>query len=326
MTFPCKDLSFFDNKFRVYGLSENDQYFRTLHDNMEPEFVRFCQGFIRPHYSCLDVGANIGLKSLIMAAQARDGRVVAIEPGPKVGELLELNVRSNGAANIVIEKAAVGNRADGATARFHEDSAYGHFNETGVEVPVTTLAALSRKHGLARVDFIKMDVEGSEFCVLKDSIEFINANETLVYLEFSVWTQIVNAETHPKEFAKWLLESFSHVFLVNKFADHGKILSRIAADDWFGILQHNCFTAAFVDDIVATNAPWRLDTAEAERHVALVQRDAAIAGRDAAIAERDAAIAERDAALAQIAALQNSTSWKLTSGVRGIGKFLRSRP
>ena len=318
MTFPHKDLKFSEHKFRVHGLSEGDPYFQTLHDNMETEFVRFCEGFIRPDYTCLDVGANIGLKTLIMAARARDGKVVAIEAAPKVGEVLELNVRSN-AANVTVEKTAIGDRASRGTVLFHEDSAYGYISETGVEIPVTTLAALSKKHDLKRVDFIKIDVEGSEFAILKDSLDFINANETLVYVEFSVWTQITNAQVHPKEFAKWLLKNFSHVYLVNKLAAQDKILSRIHADNWLGLLQHNCFTAAFVDDLVVTNSPWRLEATGIERMAALAQRDAAFA-------ERDAAVAERDAALAQVLALQNSSSWRLTSGLRKIGALLRSKP
>jgi hypothetical protein len=37
-------------------------------------------------------------------------------------------------------------------------------------------------------------------------------------------------------------------------------------------------------------------------------------------------VAERDAALAQVLALQNSSSWRLTSGLRKIGALLRSKP
>ena len=57
---------------------------------MEPEFTHFCRSFVRPDYVCLDVGASIGVKSLIIAAHAVRGKVVAIEPGPTIGKLLEL--------------------------------------------------------------------------------------------------------------------------------------------------------------------------------------------------------------------------------------------
>lgn len=324
MSFPFKDLTFSGRKFRVYGLSAEDRYFQTLHDNMEPEFTRFCHSFVRPDYTCLDVGANIGLKSLIIAAQAHAGQVVAIEPGPAIGKVLDLNIRSNAATNVAIEKVAIGDRT-GGTVHFHEDSAFGFVSDTGVDVPMTTLAALAKVRGLPRVDFIKIDVEGLEFPILKESIDFINSNETLVYLEFNAWAQMVNTDVRPKEFAKWMLGNFEHVYLVRKFGEYGNLLSRIGRDDWFGILQHNCFSSTFVDDFVVTNAPWRFDTEEAQRDAAVAERSQALAERDAALAMRDTAMAERDAALAQLEAIRSSTSWKVTSGLRAVGRALRPR-
>lgn len=336
MGFPVKELNFADRRFWIHGLSADDRYFQSLHDNMEPEFTRFCRSFVRANYICLDVGANIGMKSLIIASQASDGQVIAIEPGPEVGKLLDLNVERNHGTNIAIEKVAVGEHDD-RTVHFHEDSAFGYVGGTGLEVPMTTLAAIATKHSLPRVDFIKMDVEGLEFPILKNSLDFINRNEALVYFEFNAWAQMVHSDVRPREFATWVLDNFSHVYLVNKFGDYGNLLSRIARGDWFRILQHNCFGAHFVDDIVVTNAPWRLDTPEAqcnlanwERNQALAERDAAIMARDAAIAERNAATAERDVAinerarrLAELQAVYDSTSWKVTSGLRAVARLLR---
>jgi len=324
MSFPFKDLSFSGMKFRVHGLSAEDRYFLMLHDNMESEFTRFCHSFIRPDYTCFDVGANIGLKSLIIGAQAHAGQVVAIEPGPTVGKVLDLNIRSNGATNVAIEKVAIGDRT-GGTVCFHEDSAFGFVADTGVDVPMTTLAALAKARGLPRVDFVKIDVEGLEFQILKESIDFINSNETLVYFEFNAWAQMVNADVRPKEFARWILGNFEHVYLVKKFGEYGNLLSRIRRDDWYGILQQNCFSSTFVDDIVVTNAAWRFDTEEAQRDAAVAERNQALAERDAALAMRESAIAERDAQLAQLEAIRNSTSWKVTSGLRAIGRVLRPR-
>ena len=179
MSFPFKDLSFSGNKFRIHGLSADDPYFQSLHDGMEPEFTHFCRSFVRPDYVCLDVGASIGVKSLIIAAHAVRGKVVAIEPGPTIGKLLKLNLRANGAANVAIETVAVGDQT-GTTVRFVENSAFGFVGDPAeagdrvLEVPMTTLTALAEKLDLPRVDFVKIDVEGLEFPVLKSSLELIN--------------------------------------------------------------------------------------------------------------------------------------------------------
>jgi FkbM family methyltransferase len=331
VTLPYKTLSFSGRQFRIHGLAEDDIYFESLQDGMEPEFARFCETYIRPDYSCLDVGANIGLKSLLLAARASEGRVLAVEAGPKVGDVLQLNVSANRAANILVERAAVGDH-DGVV-RFSEDSAFGHISDAGAEVPVMTIESLSRKHHFQSIDFIKIDVEGFEFPILKNALDLINRNNTLLYFEFSLWAQIVNGHTNPKEFSKWILDNFSHVYLVNRDF-HRNLLDRISRDDWLGILQHNCFTTTFVDDLVATNAPWRLEqvgqhppaaagsTAPEDRQFGDFSRRTSAAPKSPftalreTVAQRDAAVAERDLALEQLAAIRNSTSWRLTAPLR----------
>jgi FkbM family methyltransferase len=337
MNFPFKDLTFSGDRFRIHGLSADDPYFQMLHDNMEPEFTLFCRRYIRPDYVCLDVGANIGVKSLILAAHAPHGKVVAIEPGPSIGKLLELNVRTNQAANIAIERVAVGSQT-GTTVRFVENSAFGFVGERGdagdcvADVPMTTLSVFVEKLGLPRIDFIKIDVEGLEFPILESSLELINRNDALVYFEFNAWAQMVHTDVRPREFAQWLLRSFSHVYLVSHFGEFADLLSPVGKDDWLGILQHNCFTADFVDDIVVTNAPWRLDAAEAARSTDVLQHNDALPRRKELVAEREllraelaALRTERDSARAQLDVLRNSTSWRVTSGLRAIGRVLKSR-
>jgi len=327
MSFPSKDLTYLGRRFRVYGLSAEDRYFQALRDDLDAEFVRFCRAFVRPDYVCLDVGANIGLKSLIMAAQAHSGKVVAIEPGPSIGNVLELNVQANQVSNVLIERVAIGDKS--GPVRFAEESAFGFVSDTGVEVPMTTLPALAKKLDLPRVDFIKIDVEGLEFPILRNSLDFINSNEALVYFEFNAWTQMVNADLQPKEFAKWVLDNFSHVYIAKKSGGYGDLLWRLAKGDWREILYHNCFHSGFVNDMVVTNAPWRLvadpDAASAERDEQVGQRNELIAEREAAKAELAALRADRDELLAQLNALHNSTSWKITSALRAIGRGLKAR-
>ncbi|MEJ0077438.1 MAG: FkbM family methyltransferase [Alphaproteobacteria bacterium] len=328
MSFPFKDLTYLGRSFRVHGLSADDRYFQTLHNDLEPEFVRFCRSFVRPDHVCFDLGANIGLKSLIMATQASSGKVIAVEPGPSIGSVLDLNMRTNHAANVVVEKVAIGDRT--GTVRFVEESAFGYVGDGDVDVPMITLPALAKKLDLPRADFIKIDVEGLEFPILKDSLDFINSNASLVYFEFNAWAQMVNADVRPKEFAKWLLSSFSHVYVVKKAGDYADLLWRLDKGQWREILDHNCFHSGFVNDIVVTNAPWRMeparDAALSESNERLAQWNEAVIERDVARAELATARAERDAMQAQLAALQNSTSWKVTSGLRAIGRALKPRP
>jgi FkbM family methyltransferase len=59
----------------------------------------------------VDVGANVGVYTLLAAARARSGGVVAFEPDPLARDELERNVRLNGLRNVVVRGEAVGEAA-----------------------------------------------------------------------------------------------------------------------------------------------------------------------------------------------------------------------
>jgi hypothetical protein len=54
-------------KYNVVGLSEDDAYFRVLEDDFEPEFGKIIERVVHSDYVCMDIGANIGIKSLQLA-------------------------------------------------------------------------------------------------------------------------------------------------------------------------------------------------------------------------------------------------------------------
>lgn len=85
---------------------------------------------VRPGSVCLDVGANIGYMSSLMAFQAGSaGRVLAFEPHPMVGDMLAKNLdqfsRQSAAAPVTLHPVAVSDVAgdarlldtDGSTGR-----------------------------------------------------------------------------------------------------------------------------------------------------------------------------------------------------------------
>ena len=57
-------------------------------------------------------------------------------------------------------------------------------------MPMTTLEEIVSRHQLTRVDFIKLDVEGSEFSIMRSSLDLINRFESLVLVELNALTQL----------------------------------------------------------------------------------------------------------------------------------------
>lgn len=131
---------------------------------------------LHPAFVFIDAGANTGLYSLFVAAEAGAGaRVVAIEPQPGVKERLAFNITANawghriahaevalaegpGEAELIVRAANVGasGLARGAT----------HAGEASVTVPTQSLLAVMDAHGVTQADALKIDIEGAEDRVL----------------------------------------------------------------------------------------------------------------------------------------------------------------
>jgi len=279
----------------VSGLRDADPYFASVCDGFEGDFALFCERYVGDDYVCLDIGANIGITSMILSDYSPSGRVIAVEPNADVSRALQQNIAANGLNNVTALRTAIGDSK--GTARFNANSAFGHISESGVEVPLTTLGDLVTELALPRVDFVKIDVEGYEPVILRDAIEVLNAQGALVYLEFNSWCLIALSKTNPSEFLDWIFDKFEFVFVVR----HGEdvLLERLPRSGVRGFLYNNLLNCHCLNDLVVTNDGRRLEhsLAFADKRFLAVQsaRDALAAERDALTAERSALIAERDA-------------------------------
>jgi FkbM family methyltransferase len=149
---------------------------------------------LRPGWHCLDVGANHGYYTLVMAdLVGRRGRVVPVEPTPRLAELLRETLDVNGFPGVtVVQKAA--SRTDGEDLRLvvpRRRSMNARLSEVAgptdavFNVETVTVDALTREW--PRVDLIKIDVEGAEQDVWQGMQRTIAQNPHLiVILEFNV--------------------------------------------------------------------------------------------------------------------------------------------
>jgi FkbM family methyltransferase len=125
----------------------------------------------RDHGVMLDIGAHQG--SSIGHFVDAGWRVVACEPDPGNRKVLERRFGRKGA--VTIDSRAVSDQPASGVAFFTSQESAGistlhPFHETHREtatVDVTTVAALCDEHALTRVDFLKIDVEGLDWNVLK---------------------------------------------------------------------------------------------------------------------------------------------------------------
>ena len=144
---------------------------------------------VRPGWHCLDVGANHGYYTLVMAdAVGPEGRVVPVEPTPRLAELLRETLDINGFPDVTVAQQAATDTAGetlqlvvparrSLNARLSLEAGP---SDAVVKVESTTIDALT--DDWPRVDLIKIDVEGAEESVWRGMQRTIADNPEIVLL------------------------------------------------------------------------------------------------------------------------------------------------
>ena len=139
---------------------------------IESHIAQLLSEFLRKGDWFLDIGANLGWFTIIGSRLVGDaGRVLAVEPDPFNLRLLRTNVRLNACRNVDIFAVAVGDGNRKASLHRSPDNQADHQlaiesdRPDRVQVRVTSIDYLFRDR-LPRVDFIKIDTQGSEAAIL----------------------------------------------------------------------------------------------------------------------------------------------------------------
>lgn len=144
----------------------------------------------------IDIGANFGIYSVVIASTFRNSEIHSFEPVPHTSTLLRSNVKRNCVdAQITINNAAVG--SESGHLMITTDRYAGNYLLTGncydgtsQDVPVIRLDDYVAEKGLSRVDFIKCDVEGAELLVMKGARKTLELMHPIIMLEIAEeWTR-----------------------------------------------------------------------------------------------------------------------------------------
>jgi FkbM family methyltransferase len=176
---------------RVRGTSLDRLVFLGLHrlGLMGKEEARLLQKLVEPGMVTVDIGANIGLYTLLLAQLAgTQGRVFAFEPEPKLFAMLCENCAANDAANVTPLQIAAGEKNGRATfqrAIFNSgDNRLGPARADAQPIEVE-VARLDDVLPVRAVQFIKIDVQGHELGALSGMPELLSASpDVRVLFEF----------------------------------------------------------------------------------------------------------------------------------------------
>jgi FkbM family methyltransferase len=156
----------------------------------ETELVTFLRSMLEPGMVFVDVGANIGYFSVMAAALVGEtGRVHSFEADPGCFLRLAGNARDypwftpyhTAVADSVGEIAFYRSSGEGESGWGNVFGAPAAHDK--VAVPACTLDRWSQQQAVHRIDFLKMDVEGSEYRVLQGGCALLRATRPVMWIE-----------------------------------------------------------------------------------------------------------------------------------------------
>jgi FkbM family methyltransferase len=137
----------------------------------------------------IDVGANLGIVSLMLGKRFPQRSIHSFEPAPSTFQAFRTNIAFNGCNNVRAVQCAIADsageilfktdpigRATNCIALFAGDEA--------LKVRCTTLDAYAEQHSIEEIAFLKVDVEGFEATVFQGAYRILNEQRAaIIYYE-----------------------------------------------------------------------------------------------------------------------------------------------
>ena len=163
----------------------------------EPDSWRAVADHLHTGDTFVDIGAHIGYYSLKAApVVGPGGRVIAVEPNPETVRRLRDNIRASVAASVVsvqpvacsdveatLDLFAASRNNTGETSLSHTNASQAGLSVASYRVRSRPLDDIVKESGVARVDAVKIDVEGAEYLVLKGAHETLKRYHPVIIVE-----------------------------------------------------------------------------------------------------------------------------------------------
>jgi FkbM family methyltransferase len=220
---------------KVYAKEHDYKYYCILEDfnpGREEDIVKL----FRPKEGdiVVDVGAHIGKYTIIASKMVGSkGKVIAIEAHPANYDILKQNIELNKLNNVIALNYAVDSKEtivklyelgqeEGFTIynTIMTDRPRMSRNQKYIEVKANTLDSLLFENGINQVNWIKIDVEGAEYEVLRGAAGILSSS-----IDISLLVEIHNLSLDNKNFYEpiiHLLESKNYKLSFEKIHEGGE--------------------------------------------------------------------------------------------------------
>lgn len=211
-SFPHRGLKYFLKAAKLLGIA-NKTYRKKLPDNFfmllnptehiqqqlfwygyyEKELSDLLKKLVNPNDVFVDVGANIGYFSLLVARYFPSANVISFEPVTDLFKKMNENITLNSIENIITVNAAAGESNEerelfisgpdnSGMSSFYEPENYLGYKE---KVKVVSIDEWFEGSRLSRIDILKLDIEGSELAALKGMKKALQNFKPLLIVEIN---------------------------------------------------------------------------------------------------------------------------------------------
>jgi len=157
----------------------------------EPDTTKAVHKLVKPGMHVLDIGANFGYYTLLMAQQVGpSGHVWAFEPVAAFREQLEWHIHRNRIEECVtVLPYGLSDREETIQIAVEPSSATIYPTNDIVtsyeSIQLNSLDVVANKIGINQVDFIKLDIDGHEPHFLRGAYQLLSTQHPIIALEFA---------------------------------------------------------------------------------------------------------------------------------------------
>jgi FkbM family methyltransferase len=161
------------------------EWYIYFYGAFRPEISKLINRMLRPGHVAIDIGANIGMHTVIMANRVGPtGKVFCFEPDPHPFGRLKRNLALNGLDFVQCHQAALSAKSEKRKFFLHDDTIGNYANASfysdnigkdtaAIDVEVLSLDDFVAREQLTRLDVIKLLAQGEEWNVLQGGRETI---------------------------------------------------------------------------------------------------------------------------------------------------------
>ncbi|NQW30102.1 MAG: FkbM family methyltransferase [Ignavibacteria bacterium] len=165
-----------------------------LYGSYELPTVKFIRSFLKNGMTAVDVGAQIGYLTLVMATIDKSIAVHAVEPEPVNINKLKSNIALNCLRNVTVHEVGLSDKDGGIRLYLSNDHNAGthstvqnvaNVSDNFVDINCYTLDSMMSDGRIKDCHLIKIDVEGGELEVIKGALNTLSNSKPVIIMELS---------------------------------------------------------------------------------------------------------------------------------------------